>query len=246
MQFPVYIGFGAWKIHPHLLFESLGYTVAFRLLLRNVRSDTIPFSKRSAVMIAGMIGALLGAKVLVSLQHIDLIWQDQQRWRLLILQGKTIVGALLGGWMGVEWIKAQIGVTQSTGDAFVYPLLAGTAIGRIGCFLTGLSDRTVGVATYLPWGVDFGDGIPRHPTQLYEIGFLAVLALLIWRRRQTAYRSGELFQIYLTSYLGFRFLIDFVKPAFHPVLGLSAIQLACLMGLLYCSRQLSRRFFIPR
>ncbi|MDJ0704377.1 MAG: prolipoprotein diacylglyceryl transferase [Leptolyngbyaceae cyanobacterium MO_188.B28] len=246
MQFPVYIELGAWKIHPHFLFESIGYAVAFRLLLWNVRSDTIVRSQRSLVIIGGLVGALLGAKGLVALEHLDLLWQNKHHWLLLILQGKTIVGALLGGWVGVELTKARIGVTQSTGDAFVYPLLAGTAIGRIGCFLTGLSDRTVGVATHLPWGVDFGDGVLRHPAQLYEIGFLAVLALLIWRRRQSAYRSGELFQIYLASYLGFRFLIDFLKPAFHPIPGLSAIQLACLMGLLCCSRQLSRRFFIPR
>jgi prolipoprotein diacylglyceryltransferase len=246
MQFPIYIGVGTWTIHPHLLFESLGYAVAFRLLLLNLRSDTIRPSQRSSVMVGGMVGALLGAKGLVLLQHIDLLWLNWQHWLLLIVQGKTVVGALLGGLLGVELTKSWIGLTQSTGDAFVYPLLAGTAIGRMGCFLTGLSDRTYGIATTLPWGTDFGDGILRHPTQLYEIVFLAVLALVIWRRSQAPYRSGELFQIYLAAYLGFRFWIDFLKPDFHPVLGMSVIQLACLVGLLYCSRQLSPRFFILR
>ncbi|MEO0989000.1 MAG: prolipoprotein diacylglyceryl transferase family protein [Cyanobacteria bacterium J06639_14] len=246
MEFPVYIGIGSWQIHPHPVFESLGYATALRLLLWNVRSDTIPFAQRSSVMVGGMVGALLGAKGLVLLQHLDLLGQDWQQWLLLILQGKTVVGALLGGLVGVEVTKSWIGLKQSTGDAFVFPLLAGMAIGRVGCFLTGLSDRTYGIATQLPWGVDFGDGISRHPTQLYEIAFVLILALVIWLRSQRPYASGELFQIYLAGYLGFRFWVDFIKPDFQPFWGLSAIQVACLIGFLYCSRQLSRRFFIPR
>jgi phosphatidylglycerol---prolipoprotein diacylglyceryl transferase len=244
MQFPVYIEFGFWKIHPHFLFESLAYVIAFRLLLWNMKSDTIRLAQRSSVIVGGMVGALLGAKGVVLLQHIDLLWEHWQQWLLLILQGKTVVGALLGGLLGVEWTKSRIGLTQSTGDAFVYPLLAGTAIGRIGCFLTGLSDHTYGIATTLPWGIDFGDGISRHPTQLYEIVFLVALALAIWLRSRAPYYSGELFQVYLASYLGFRFLIDFLKPDFHAFLGLSFVQLACLGGLVYCLHQLSQQFFL--
>lgn len=242
MQFPFYIGLGAWKIHPHFLFEFLGYAVAFRLLLwRNLRADSLPTAQRSSVIAGGMVGAVVGAKALVLLQHMDLLWLDWRQWLLLIAQGKTIVGALLGGLIGVEITKSWIGVTRSTGDVFVVPLLVGTAIGRIGCFLTGLHDRTYGTLTTLPWGVDFGDGILRHPTQLYEIAFLVVLGVAIVWRKQFPYRSGTLFQIYLAGYLGFRFLIDFLKPDFHLLFGMSAVQIACLLGFLYACRQLSRR-----
>jgi prolipoprotein diacylglyceryltransferase len=138
-------------------------------------------------------------------------------------------------------MSAQIIVTQSTGDAFVFPLVVGTAIGRMGCFLTGLSDRTYGTVTALPWGIDFGDGLPRHPTQLYEIGFLIVLGIFLAWYRQSDPPSGRLFQLYFVGYLGFRFVVDFLKPDFHPLLGLSFIQLACLLGVAYGLRQLSRR-----
>lgn len=244
MQFPVYLEFGPWQIHPHPVFESLGYAVALRLLLWQTRADTIAFSQRSSVIVGGMVGALLGAKGLVLLQHVDLLWAHWQQWLLLVLQGKTVVGALLGGLIGVEVTKRWMGLTRSTGDAFVYPLLVGTAIGRIGCFLTGLSDRTYGIATTLPWGVNFGDGISRHPTQLYEIVFLLSLAGIIWLRSRYPYRSGDLFQFYFAAYLGFRLLLDFLKPDFHPLWGLSAIQFACLLGLLYCIRQRFQRFLL--
>ncbi|MDZ7961951.1 MAG: prolipoprotein diacylglyceryl transferase [Aulosira sp. DedQUE10] len=242
MTFPVYLWLGSLRIHPHIFFESLAYAIAFRLLLRRVRKDSIAPSQRSSVIVGGMIGALIGAKILVWLEHIDLIWQNQQQLVLLLLQGKTVVGALLGGLIGVETTKKIIGVHQSTGDVFVYPLILGTAIGRIGCFLTGLSDRTYGVATKLPWGVDFGDSILRHPTQLYEILFLVLLILFLHFRSRYQYENGDLFKFYLVSYFGFRFLVDFIKPDFHPFLGLSAIQLVCLLTILYYRRTITQMF----
>src|SRR5260221_11390397 len=73
------------------------------------------------------------------------------------MSGKTIVGALIGGLIAVELAKHILGIKQRTGDLFAVPLCLGIAIGRIGCFLTGLEDHTSGVATSLPWGVNFGD-----------------------------------------------------------------------------------------
>ena len=90
------------------------------------------------------------------------------------LGGKTIVGGLHGGWAGVELAKWRLGIRHSTGDVFVFPLIFGMSVGRIGCFLTGLPDHTYGNHTSLPWAVNFGDG-PRHPTQLYDIVFLCLL-----------------------------------------------------------------------
>lgn len=233
MEFPAYIVLGSWRIHPHLFFESLAYAVALRLSLRNFRHDAIAPSQRSSVIVGGLLGALIGAKLLVLLQHLNLLWQDRLQFFMLFLQGKTVVGALLGALIGVELTKKLIGVKQSTGDAFVYPLIVGMILGRIGCFLTGLSDRTYGIATSLPWGIDFGDGIARHPTQLYEILVLLGLMLFLKIRSRYQLQSGDLFKFYMIAYLTFRVLIDFIKPDFRPVLGLSAIQIACLLGLVY-------------
>lgn len=115
------------------------------------------------------VGALAGAWVSGSLNltlaHI---------WTL----GHSIAGAIAGGIVGVELYKFARGIRGSTGLVFVGPLALGIAIGRLGCFFAGLPDYTYGVPTSLPWGVDFGDGIHRHPVQLYESGamwaFLAV------------------------------------------------------------------------
>jgi phosphatidylglycerol---prolipoprotein diacylglyceryl transferase len=239
LEFPVYIGLGSWKLHPHLVFEAIAYTTGTRLALKNYHhSNRFNTSQRSSIFVGALVGALLGTKLLVLLQHIDLLWQSPMLFALLALQGKTIVGALLGGLIGVELTKKWIGIHQSTGDDLATPLIVGMAIGRLGCFLTGLSDRTYGTATQLPWGVDFGDGILRHPTQLYEIVFLVLLfAFLQWRSRYPM-ADGDRFKFFMTTYLMFRWAIDFLKPDFHPLFSMSAIQFACLGALFYYRKTL--------
>jgi len=145
----------------------------------------------------------------------------------------------VGGWIAVEWIKRRLGVTVSTGDLFAIPLALGIAIGRVGCFLAGLPDQTYGIATTLPWGVDFGDGVLRHPTQLYETAFLLAFSLALWMFVRQPHRNGDVFKLFMAGYMGWRLLVDFLKPEFR-VLGLSIIQWTCLMVLVYCWRETAR------
>jgi prolipoprotein diacylglyceryltransferase len=151
------------------------------------------------------------------------------------MAGKTIVGGLLGGLIGVETAKKLIGWKRSTGDDFVLPLIIGMSIGRIGCFFTGLSDHTHGTPTTWVTGVDFGDGVPRHPTQIYEIVYLWLIGFFVLyiRKKKTSPWEGFLFQFFMVSYLLFRFFIDFIKPTPHPYFGLNNIQLAAFVGLMY-------------
>ena len=92
-------------------------------------------------------------------------------------------------------MKRYIGLRTSTGDLYSIPLALGIAIGRIGCFLTGLSDNTYGIPTSLPWAINFGDGIPRHPTQLYEILFLLCLIPFLYHvLKKTSFQKNAVIQ----------------------------------------------------
>lgn len=218
-------------VHPalHPLFESLGYACGFAFYrLQRQQGDVISREQRWSVLAAATFGALLGSRLLGLLEqapHLGLHWQ-----LFFMPGGKTIVGGLLGGWLAVEITKHILGITTRTGDLFAIPLAIGIAIGRIGCFFAGLADDTYGRATTLPWGIDFGDGIHRHPTQLYEIIFLLILSALLWHMMRRPHQEGAVFRTFLASYLGWRLLIDFLKP--QPLIfGLNAIQWACIAGL---------------
>ena len=81
---------------------------------------------------------------------------------------RSIVGALAGAIAAIELFKAVRGIRGSTGLIFVPAFATTVMVGRWGCFLSGLEDETHGTPTSLPWGVDLGDGMMRHPVQLYE------------------------------------------------------------------------------
>lgn len=187
---------------------------------------------------AAAAGGALGSKMLYWLETPALTLAKWNDWAYM-LGGKTVVGGLLGGLIAVELTKELVGESRSTGDLFALPLAAGIAIGRVGCFLTGLSDQTFGLPTRLPWGIDFGDGIRRHPAQLYEILFLvALIALLTWLQPKLP-QSGDLFKLFMILYLAWRLCIDFLKPA-AQFAGLGSIQWACVLGLLYYGRDAVR------
>jgi prolipoprotein diacylglyceryltransferase len=244
MTFPVYFNLLDHRVHPHMVLELIAYTAGFQLYLRVRRRwprAAVPIEQNMWLIVGCVFGALFGSKLLALVESFDAYrpyLNDPRAW----LGGKTIVGGLLGGWAGVELAKWRMGIKHSTGDAFVFPLILGIAIGRVGCFLTGLDDHTHGVHSSLPWAVNFGDG-PRHPTQLYEITFLALLAVALGRfaRSSSAQPNGRLFRLFMLGYLGFRFVVEFIKPRETHVAGLSMIQTACLIGAGVCLWQLRRR-----
>src|SRR5437867_3574990 len=160
----------------HFLFESIAYAAAFRFYIkeRERSGDFLELNVRWGVIVAAVVGAVIGSKLLYWVEDPA---ETMRRWPGLgyMMGGKTIVGALLGGTMAVEWTKWRAGITRRTGDLFALPLTIGIAIGRVGCFLAGKQDDTYGIPTTLPWGVSLGDGMSRHPVQLSEIAAMAVL-----------------------------------------------------------------------
>jgi phosphatidylglycerol:prolipoprotein diacylglycerol transferase len=240
VSFPIYLRLGHIGVDLHILFETLAYVVGFQLYrrLRQSFGDPISLDNRWWIIAMAAVGAALGSKLLGWMEQAP---ETVHEWRnpAYLISGKSIVGGLVGGWMAVEWIKRRLGITVSTGDLLAVPLSLGIAIGRIGCFLAGLPDQTYGIATTLPWGVDFGDGVLRHPTQLYEMAFLLAFSLVLWMFLRQPRRNGDVFKLFMAGYIGWRFLVDFLKPEFR-VLGLSMIQWTCLMVSVYCWRETVR------
>jgi len=227
-------------IHPHFLFEAAAYFVGFRLFLwqrYRIQGTGIAEGEDGLWLAVGAIlGAALGSKLLAWGQDPEATFAGFPDF-VALMQGKTVVGGFLGGLIGVEIAKNRLGYNQSTGDLFVYPCLVGIIIGRIGCFLTGLPDRTHGIASSLPWAWDFGDGIGRHPTQLYEIVFAIIILILIVHIRRWLPLAGDQFKCFMLAYLTFRLVVDYIKPSPYLYFGiLSGIQLACIAGLVYYAK----------
>jgi phosphatidylglycerol---prolipoprotein diacylglyceryl transferase len=222
--------------HPawHPVFETLAYAAGYAVFrrLRGQQGDLLGEPQRWTVLAAAAVGALVGSRLLGLAEQwptVEAAWRDGRLLALFFSPGgKTIVGGLLGGWLGVEIAKKVSGIKRRTGDLFALPLCVGIAVGRVGCLVAGLADDTYGKATGLPWAVDLGDGIGRHPVQVYEILFLMLLGLVVSTRAKLP--EGARFRIFVGSYLAWRLVIDFLKP--QPLLdGLNLIQWSCLAGI---------------
>jgi hypothetical protein len=126
----------------------------------------------------------------------------------------SVAGALAGGIVAVEVYKLTRGITGSTGAMWVGPIALGIAVGRLGCLFAGLPDETYGTATSLPWAVDLGDGVPRHPVQLYEaLSMLAFLAVYLSAlKRRADWTRDRAFYLFVLVYAAQRFAWEFLKP----------------------------------
>ncbi len=222
------------KINVHLVLEYLAFIIGFRyyVLLRRNSQDPISSNNRLSIIIGAIFGALVLSRSVAFLENPALHYD--QGW-ISLLNNKTIMGGLFGGLLGVELAKKIIGERQSSGDLFTLPIILGIIIGRIGCFLAGIKEFTYGKETDFWFTMDLGDGIYRHPIALYEIVFLVLFFILLKRMMKVPnrFKSGTFFKIFMISYFAFRFCIEFLKPNTFFVLGLSSIQILCLICFLY-------------
>jgi phosphatidylglycerol:prolipoprotein diacylglycerol transferase len=223
--------------HPawHPVMETLAYAAGYAVFRRQRgrQGDVVNEPQRWTVLAAAAVGALVGSRLLGIAEQWPTVvgaWRTGSIWALLFSPGgKTIVGGLLGGWLGVEVMKRLSGIGRRTGDLFALPLCVGIAVGRVGCLLAGLADDTYGKPTTLPWAVDLGDGIGRPPVQVYEILFLVLVGILVSSKARLP--EGARFRIFLGSYLAWRVVIDFLKP--QPLIGgMNVIQWSCVFGIL--------------
>lgn len=199
----------------HTVFDLLAWTTAALLARRIGATEWLASAPRRTpftapyYFIALSLGAVLGAIVFGSVNL---------RFAGIFALGHSIAGALAGGIVSVEIYKWATGLGGSTGVQFAAPLAAGIAVGRLGCFFAGLPDYTYGTPTALFLGVDFGDGVARHPVQLYESGAMAAFLVLymsaLARRSSFVLRGG--FHLFVLWYGVQRFAWEFLKP--YPAL----------------------------
>lgn len=207
-------------------------TVVAGLLLRR-RQQNLDLDKvqKIGIAIGGLIGATLAAK-LPFILGADPAGGLFGAW---LSDGKTILWALVGGYIGVEVAKWSVHVTTRTGDSFVIPVAIAIAIGRVGCLLYGCC---YGIETDQTWGLQFiaapdGGAVLRHPAQLYEIIFHVSFALIAWagiaRQRPSSLLQGNWMPNYMIAYATFRFISEYWRPEQRLAIGLTFYQWSAMV-----------------
>ena len=177
--------------------------------------------QKSGLALGAFCGGMIGAKLPFVLAD----WQGLVGGTAWLDDGKTIMSGLLGGYLGVQTAEWVMDLKVNLGDSLAVPLAAAIGLGRLACFCGGCC---YGVVTTLPWGIDFGDGVPRRPTQLYEAFFHLAAAVVLYRLCAQVLR-GRLIRVYLVSYFVYRFASEFIRPEPALWLGLTGYQWAALV-----------------
>ncbi len=225
-MFPILYQTEDFILESYSVFFSLTWLVGGIVFYKEFRRRGWELEKLLFITVGCIIGAVLGSYIF---NAIFLGWEETPKQiRLLEFSGKTVLGGLTGGFVGVEITKKIIGYPHSTGDAFAVAIPLGHAIGRIGCLLGGCC---YGTECHLPWAIKYPIGsipflrqlnagqivesatksLPVHPTQVYEIIFNLILFIYIWKKRDSLKVRGSLFRLYLAAYAGFRFFTEFVR-----------------------------------
>jgi phosphatidylglycerol---prolipoprotein diacylglyceryl transferase len=223
-----YLRLGDSVIAAYPLFFVLGWLAGGVVFYLEVRRRGWPVDKMFLVAAGCVLGALVGA-LLAGALFFD--WREVLAHATAMeLVGKSVVGGIAGGFIGVEIAKKLVRYPHSTGDAFAIAIPIGHAIGRIGCFLGGCC---YGTPTSLPWGVRYPAGsLPIHPTPLYELGFDLLLFAFLFAIRDRLRVRGSTFRVYLLAYATFRFFLEFVRgdSPFPAIGGPKPIQIVLALA----------------
>ena len=210
---------------------ALGALVGLWVLQRELRRSQLPSAAIDGAFV-GVVGGLLGAKLLWTLEHVG---EGPLLELLLNRGGMSWFGGFAGGLAaGVSYLRWRQLPLIPVLAAATPALAIGHAIGRVGCLLVG---DDYGTPTDLPWGIAFPEGLPPttlpvHPTQIYEALALVPVAWLLLRWR----RQGRPDRVVLGSYLlmagGVRFVIEFLRVNERVLAGLSVAHLASAVAAL--------------
>lgn len=188
--------------------SAYGWITLFGLLVggwfwsRRWKSDEGSF----AVFVGAVCGAFLGAKLMFLIAEGWMVI-GQDKWLLQWLVGKSIVGALPGGYAGVEITKRLIGLRKATGDWFAVGVPLSIAVGRIGCLLYGCCPGKICEPSRI--SLTDAHGVERWPAVPLELGFNALFVLAILPIAIRKGGRGQLFHLYLIFYGVFRFWHEF-------------------------------------
>ena len=229
----------------HDVFSILALSVGLTIYYASLRRRGWLEPRIVWISLAAVLGGTLGARLLTAWEHLELYAAagDVPLTWLIAHSGKSLIGAILGGYLATVLAKRACGYTRSTGDAYVLAIPVATVVGRIGCFLAELP---LGTATDLPWGISVspeaaaafarcpGCEGPMHPSMLYEIAFNLVAIPVLIRYRDRVPVPGDALKLYLLAAAVFRVWVETVRGNEPQALGLTGPQwvLIPLVGLL--------------
>jgi phosphatidylglycerol:prolipoprotein diacylglycerol transferase len=232
-----------------LSFLTAGYVL--RAEMRRMGEDP---EKAWDMVFMAVIGGIVGAKAYYVLLNYERLVTDP--FGLIFARGGLVWygGFLLATALVVWEIRRQKLPLPQMADACAPAISLAYAVGRVGCFLVGddwgrptaswvgvrfpqgappsrvdIIERDFGIAVDPELVERYGQIVPVHPTQLYEVGLSTLIFFFLWRIRRHEHQPGWLFMLWLSLAGLERFLVEFLRAKDDRFIG--ALTLAQVISL---------------
>lgn len=220
-MYPLLLDLGFVNIYSYGVILAAAYVLALRFALQRARRAGLDGQKIMDLGLAGILSAVVGAKLMLVVVNFDQFAGDPAQLMALATSGGVFYGGLLLAVPVCWWYIRRSGLPLwTTCDLFAPGIALAQGVGRTGCLLAGCC---YGEPTEAAWGVTFtstlaaaNSGTPLHvdlhPTQIYEAAaVLAIFGVLLAGERRWRAFPGRTFWTYLLLYGAARFVLEFYR-----------------------------------
>ncbi len=243
---PNIIEIGPIKVRWYGLMYVLGFLGAYFIIPRQRRAREIGLQGKTLqdlifyLALGLVVGARLGYILFYQYVNLDFYLKHPLEiiatWHGGMSFHGGLIGSIIAGYLFARNRKLPF---RAIADSVAVAAPIGLGLGRIGNFING---ELYGRVTNVPWAMIFpnSDGLPRHPSQLYEAFFEGlVLFIIMWKLSKKEHPDGYLVVYFMLFYGIFRFFLEFFRQP-DPQLGfvccgLSMGQVLCLLMVLFAA-----------
>ena len=231
---PIALDLGLLQIHWYSLAYIAGILLGWYYLTKLIDQPSAPMARRHAddFVFYATVGILVGGRLAYVLFYQPAILENPVDILKLWQGGMSFHGGALGVSVGILYLARKNGLSWlRIHDYIACCAPFGLFFGRIANFVNG---ELWGRPTDLPWAIIFPnapDGLPRHPSQLYEAGLEGlllglILAFFFWRTNARN-EPGKLVGIFLFGYGVSRFIVEYFR---EPDVQLGTLSWGLTMG----------------
>ncbi len=210
--------FGPFTLHTYGVLLAIAFLTALWVASRQAKKAGLDSTRVTDMAVWVLIAGLLGAKLLLVLVDWRYFSASPRELLTLFKSGGVFYGGLLGGILVAWWYirRHQLPGWQVL-DVLAPGVIAGQAIGRLGCFAAGCC---WGRPAQVPWAVTFTDvysaravgtplDMPLHPSQIYEsLAAFLIFFFLLWLAPRKKFH-GQVILAYISLYSVARFVLEF-------------------------------------
>ncbi len=232
---------GFFRLHWYGAMYILAFATTILLVLYRLKKESWEFSKETVydatiwaitgLLVGGRLGYVLFYNFSYYISHpLQILWPFADG-KLVGIAGMSYHGGLIGAIVAGLWFakKRKLSIKKLI-DLFIPAIPLGYFFGRIGNFING---ELYGRVTTHPLAMNFGDGLLRHPSQLYEACFEGlILFALLWTIKSKTWAKGRLLGIYMLGYATARFLLEYTRePDAHLGFILGPLTMGQLLSI---------------